>query len=78
MLIVPNADRLVIDVKVAPQDIDQIRVGQIGHVRFSAFNQRTTPDVTAEVTRVSADLMTDPKGEQARVRRRPTTACACR
>lgn len=57
MLIVPNADRLVIDAKVAPQDIDQISVGQLAHVRFSAFNQRTTPDVTATVTRVSADLM---------------------
>ncbi|MDQ8698206.1 HlyD family type I secretion periplasmic adaptor subunit [Hyphomicrobium sp. LHD-15] len=59
MLIVPNADRLVIDAKVAPQDIDQVRVGQIAHVRFSAFNQRTTPDMTATVSRVSADLMMD-------------------
>lgn len=57
MLIVPNADRLVIDAKVAPQDIDQLKMGQIAHVRFSAFNQRTTPDMTATVTRVSADLM---------------------
>lgn len=59
MLIVPNADRLVIDAKVAPQDIDQIRTGQLAHVRFPAFNQRTTPDMTATVTRVSADLMMD-------------------
>lgn len=67
MLIVPNADRLVIDAKVAPQDIDQVRVGQVGHVRFSAFNQRTTPDMTATVTRVSADLMMEParNGEAA-------------
>jgi HlyD family secretion protein len=57
MMIVPDADRLVIDAKVAPQDIDQVRVGQLAHVRFSAFNQRTTPDMTATVTRVSADLM---------------------
>lgn len=61
MLIVPNADRLVIDAKVAPQDIDQIRVGQLAHVRFSAFNQRTTPDMAATVTRVSADLMVEPQ-----------------
>jgi HlyD family secretion protein len=60
MLIVPNADRLVIDAKVAPQDIDQIRTGQLAHVRFPAFNQRTTPDMTATVTRVSADLMMEP------------------
>jgi HlyD family secretion protein len=57
MLVVPNADSLVVDAKIQPQDIDQVRVGQEAHVRFSAFNQRTTPDVTAKVTRVSADLM---------------------
>jgi HlyD family secretion protein len=57
MMIVPDADRLVIDAKVAPQDIDQVRVGQLAHIRFPAFNQRTTPDATAIVTRVSADLM---------------------
>lgn len=59
MLIVPNADRLVIDAKIEPQSIDQVKVGQIAHVRFSAFNQRTTPEVKAVVTRVSADLMTE-------------------
>lgn len=59
MLVVPNADRLVIDAKVEPQAIDQVRVGQLAHVRFSAFNQRTTPEVVAKVTRVSADLLVD-------------------
>lgn len=59
MMIVPDADRLVIDAKVAPQDIDQVRVGQLAHIRFPAFNQRTTPDMTATVTRVSADLLTE-------------------
>lgn len=59
MLIVPNADRLVIDAKLPPQEIDQVRVGQLAHVRFTSFNQRTTPDLTATVTRVSADLMLD-------------------
>ncbi len=59
MLIVPEADKLVIDAKVAPQDIDQVRAGQTAFVRFSAFNHRTTPEVTAVVTRVSADLVAD-------------------
>lgn len=59
MLVVPNADRLVVDAKVEPHAIDQVRVGQLAHVRFSAFNQRTTPEVTAKVTRVSADLLVD-------------------
>lgn len=60
MLIVPTADKLVIDAKVAPQDIDQVAVGQTAFVRFSAFNHRTTPEVTATVTRVSADLVVEP------------------
>lgn len=64
LMIVPAADRLVIDAKIAPQDIDQIKLGQTAHVRFSAFNQRTTPDVSAVVARVSADLMVgDPSSE---------------
>ena len=59
MLIVPEADKLVIDAKVSPQDIDQISLGQTAFVRFSAFNHRTTPEVTATVTRVSADLVVE-------------------
>jgi HlyD family secretion protein len=57
MLIVPEADKLVIDAKVAPQDIDQVALGQLAFIRFSAFNHRTTPEVTATVTRISADLV---------------------
>ena len=59
MLIVPVADDLTVEVKIAPQDIDQVQVGQPAVLRFSAFNQRTTPEVDGEVTRVSADLTLD-------------------
>jgi HlyD family secretion protein len=65
MLIVPNADRLVVEVKVAPQDIAQIQVGQHARVRLVAFNQRTTPELEAEVTRVSADLTIENQGRPA-------------
>src|SRR5262249_14458574 len=57
MLIVPVKDRLVIDAKVAPHDIDQVAVGAPAHVRIQAGNQRMTPDINAVVTLVSADLM---------------------
>ncbi len=57
MLIVPDADRLVIEARLAPQDIDQVKVGMQANVRFTAFNQRTTPEVTATVLRISADLL---------------------
>jgi HlyD family secretion protein len=59
MLIVPEADKLVIDAKVAPQDIDQVALGQLAFIRFSAFNHRTTPEVTATVMRISADLVVE-------------------
>jgi HlyD family secretion protein len=56
MLIVPEGDALVIEAKVAPQDIDHVGVGQAAFIRFTAFNQRTTPEFRGEVSRVAADL----------------------
>jgi HlyD family secretion protein len=59
MLIVPEADALTVEAKLAPQDIDQVRAGQTAALRFSAFSQRTTPELDGVVSRVSADLTTD-------------------
>jgi HlyD family secretion protein len=61
MLIVPEADDLAIEVKVAPQDIDQLHIGQAAVLRLSAFNQRTTPEINGQVSRVAADLTQDQK-----------------
>lgn len=59
MLIVPKADNLIVEAKVAPIDIDQIHVGQTANLRLSAFNQRTTPEIIGTVSRISADITTD-------------------
>ena len=59
MLVVPGADGLTVEAKIATHDIDQIRLGQPVEVRFSAFNQRTTPIVDAEVVTIAPDLVTD-------------------
>ncbi|MCW8282111.1 MULTISPECIES: HlyD family type I secretion periplasmic adaptor subunit [Agrobacterium] len=59
MMIVPEVDKLVVEVKVAPQDIDQIYYGQLTNLRFSAFNQKTTPEITGTVERISADVTVD-------------------
>ena len=61
MLIVPNSDILEVEAKLAPQDIDQVRLGQPSTLRLSAFNQRTTPELNGIVSRVSPDLITDTK-----------------
>ena len=55
MLIVPEADELILQAQIMPQDIDKVRAGQIAHIRFPAFNSRLTPEVAAEVTQISAD-----------------------
>lgn len=56
MLIVPDADSLAVDVKIAPRDIDQVYAGQTATMRFAAFNQKTTPEIEGEVGMVSADI----------------------
>src|SRR4051812_9128811 len=61
MLIVPKADALTVEAKIQPQDIDQVRIGQKAVLRFSAFNQRTTPELNGAVSVVSADVSQDPK-----------------
>jgi HlyD family secretion protein len=59
MLIVPDADKLIVEAKVQPQDIDQLRVGQSAVLRFTAFNMRTTPELNGTVLVVSADVTQD-------------------
>ncbi|UXN06875.1 HlyD family type I secretion periplasmic adaptor subunit [Bartonella sp. HY761] len=64
MMIVPKVDKLVVEAKVAPQDIDQIYKGQAARLRFSAFNQKTTPEINGHIERVSADITTDQRTGQ--------------
>ncbi len=59
MMIVPGADKLIVEAKVLPQDIDQVRIGQAAVMRFSNFNTRTTPEVNGDITLVSADVTQD-------------------
>jgi membrane fusion protein, type I secretion system len=61
MLVVPEADALSVEAKIWPQDIDQLHVGQRAGLRFSAFNQRTTPEINGLITRISADVSRDEK-----------------
>ena len=65
MLIVPEADNLSVEVKVNPQDIDQLQLNQKAILRFSAFNIRTTPEIEGVVKRISADTSTDQRTGQS-------------
>ena len=59
MLIVPDADALMVEVKIAPQDIDQLFLSQSATLRFTAFNMRTTPEIKGNVNFISADITQD-------------------
>jgi HlyD family secretion protein len=65
MQIVPESDKLEVEAKVNPRDIDQVQVGQLAVLRFSAFNLRTTPEINGTVTRVSADTTSDQRTGQS-------------
>ena len=65
MIIVPQTDDLQVEAKVNPQDIDKLQIGQKTLLRFSAFNQRTTPELNGVVSRVSPDVTIEQRTGQS-------------
>lgn len=59
MDVVPGNEKLVIEARVTPTDIDVVHAGLPAQVRLVAFNQRITPTVEGVVSSVSADRLTD-------------------
>ena len=64
MVIVPDDEKLSIEARIAPVDIDQVSVGREAKLRFSAFNQRTTPELDGRIIHVAADVTTDERTSQ--------------
>lgn len=64
MEIVPTNDRLTVTAKVSPFDIDQLALDQPVSMRFSAFNNRITPELFGKVTYISAERINDEKTGQ--------------
>ena len=59
MYIVPsNAPNLAI-VRIEANDIEQVHVGQAVGLRFTTFNQRSTPMIDGRVSAISADAFRD-------------------
>ncbi len=56
MLIVPEGDDLVLQAQVMPQDIDKVQENLSARVRFPSFNSRLTPEISAKVTQIAADI----------------------
>lgn len=61
MQVVPREDVLVIEAQVQPIDVDQLTPNQEATIRLPSFDQRTTPELIAEVKTISPDLLEDPK-----------------
>jgi len=61
MQIVPQTDDLNVEARIDPTSIDQIWIGQEVASRFSAFNQRTTPELIGAVAAISPSTTVDEK-----------------
>lgn len=65
MTIVPSDGPLDVEARLSPVDIEAVRVGQSGTIRFPGLNHATTPDLSATVSLVGADLVEDPLTRQS-------------
>ena len=59
LFLIPQDRPLIIATQVQTTDIDQVFVGQDVTLRFSAFDQRRTPELAGRVTLLSADAFAD-------------------
>lgn len=59
MFVIPQDQQLVVAARIDAIHIDQVYVGQEAALRFSAFDQRTTPEIFGTVSKLSADVFTD-------------------
>ena len=63
--IVPNEDKLVVEVRISPADIDSVHAGQDVALRVSTVDARFTPVIEGTLKSVSADSLSDPKSGAA-------------
>jgi len=61
--IVPLDDKLVIEVKIKPRDIGFLRIGMQSKVKLTAYAFATYGGLVGELTHISADTLTTPKGQ---------------
>jgi HlyD family type I secretion membrane fusion protein len=59
MFVIPQDQPLIVSARIESIHIDQVHVGQDAALRFSAFDQRTTPEIFGTVSKLSADVFTD-------------------
>lgn len=65
MDIVPERQPLRIQARIAPDDADDLHLGQRTLVKFPGLHERSLPNLEGQLTRLSADSFTDEKTGQA-------------
>jgi HlyD family secretion protein len=74
MQVVPTDEAMAIEVRISPTDIDQMHLGLPVTLRFTAFNQRTTPELNGALSRIAADASSDQRTGQMWFSARVTVA----
>lgn len=59
LYVVPNDSPFVIQSRIDAIHVDQVSVGQEASLRFSTFDQRTTPEIFGKIQKVSPDVFQD-------------------
>jgi HlyD family secretion protein len=65
MDVVPDHASLVVAARIAPDDVDDIAVGQTAELRFSGIHDRGLPLLSGVMTRLSPDVLADEKSGQS-------------
>ncbi|WP_315760837.1 HlyD family type I secretion periplasmic adaptor subunit [Sphingomonas sp. Y38-1Y] len=66
MQIVPDRRTLIVEARIRPQDIDDVRVGQVTKLRFTSVNPRTHGSVDGRVTALSPAPIAERSGQYFR------------
>lgn len=59
--VIPQDDKFEIEVNIEPQFIDELSAGQHTVLRFTTFNQRTTPEIDGSVKNISPNSVINPQ-----------------
>lgn len=60
LTVIPVSEGVEFEVKIAPDAIDRVHMGQKARIRFPSFDQRSTPELTGMISSVSPDSVLDP------------------
>jgi HlyD family secretion protein len=59
MYVIPQDQPLLVQARVPSIHVDEVRLGQEAVLRFTAFDQRRTPEMHGHVSAISADVFVD-------------------